>query len=213
MIISGMQEDAKYLTVRYEATWAFNWETLLDFAQIFYDDIFGNLETAAYFDEKMSVTPIDTIPEGHLNKTPSLWVPRGGMALVGRSKAYGAKLCIFVYNEKKIVDIRIPVSETEFITKVKQNHSILDHYINSLEINGYVRYAKRRAFNTYARFVSRIDGEDKMVTAISTLVKECEKVGAEPFPNTLCPICDTAFNHNKDVMLTALCPKCGHVCN
>lgn len=211
----GLKNTEKEVVLRYETTYKMSWSRVLDFMQIFFNDISSNLKDAAYlFIAGSEPVHVSTIKEGLLYKTEEFKEEKGAIILSGNSKTYNALFSICAYNQLKIVDVKIPLSETQIINEIYEDNHLLDVYMNSLEINACVRDAQRYAINLFGLFLDN-EIEDKELKE-KEFKEMCVKLNAEPFPkqkNINCPICGHIFKYDDSKIPNGekyeiVCPKC-----
>lgn len=181
MKLEYFEKLEKSILLRYKTTYIMSWSKILDFMQVFLNDIVPNVNYIGYmFIAGSKPTYIDTITEQLLYKTKELKEESGGIVLSGKSSSYKNNFEITAYNQTKIIDVIIPLTEN-IIKEIEEDNHLLDVYMNSLEINCYARDAQRYAINLFGEFLKSTDPDN--ITEKQKKFKElCVNLGATPFP-------------------------------
>ena len=133
MIYVGKEERENFYQVRYNSTWRLSWENILDIMQVILGDMtdfkfVGYLPIAG--SEPVGITQI---PEGLLHKVDVFKEERGALIISGKSKVYNSYIAVGIYNQLRIVDIRINKTETELVNKFLEENEIFSTYLNSIQ--------------------------------------------------------------------------------
>ena len=178
MIYIGKEERENFYQVRYNSTWRLSWENILDMMQVILGDMtdfrfVGYLPIAG--SEPVGITQI---PEGLLHKVDAFKEERGALIISGKSKVYNSYITVGIYNQLRIVDIRINKTETELVNKFLAENEIFSTYLNSIEIGGYIRSAKRQGIQMTSDFLKI---SDPLSNEAIRFKSTCNELNVTPF--------------------------------
>ena len=226
MTLQGVKKTEDYIWLRYKTTYTMSWSRILDLMQVFLEDIGPNYSCAA----TVSIAGADpkyinTIKNGYLYKTDEFIKEQGAIILAGKSKIFDdAEIEITSYNQSKVVDVKIPTTETEIVKEIEADNHLLDVYMNSLEINGRIRDAQRYAINLFGDYLMTPKDDENIEAIARRFQNVCYDLGATPFPekkqkqpkqiDITCPVCNHEFKYDDSKIpdgerYEVPCPKCG----
>ena len=178
MIYIGKEEREKFYQARYHSTWKLSWENILDMMQVLLSDL-SELKFVGYLPiAGGNPVGITEIPEGLLHKVEAFKEERGALIICGKSKVYNAYVTVGIYNQLKIVDVRIDKTETELVNKFLEENEIFSTYLNSIEITAYMRSGKRMGIKLVTDFIGVTDPLDEKAIKFKAT---CNELNITPF--------------------------------
>ena len=216
MKLYGIKDTEDGITLRYKTTYRMSWFEVLDFSQVFLNDIAEKVSGAYYFlVAGAPLSNVDCIKGGLLHQTPEFAEERGGIVLIGVSKSLNAKLGLTVYNQLDIVDIHI-YSGSAIIDEIASDNHILDKYISSIELNMIARGSQKYAIELFFHYLNDKDSKEaeKFKKLCHDLgVKPLTKAKQEQLVDVKCPACQAVVSFNESNIPSGetydiQCPQC-----
>lgn len=151
MIFKESIEDNGWITVRYDATWRYGFDFMLDAAQVVLADFGADLQRVTIA-EIAGGSFTDITEEvmdcgGKLRKCESL-EECGVLVVAGVSGIMECPIQVNFYNQTNTVVLDIPVGQIPNNNPIKkelsENAHLFDNYMNSIEIKAYCADTERR---------------------------------------------------------------------
>lgn len=164
------------LLLRYEATYSFSDESMLDFMQNVKDDFGTNIQIfqkiPKYKEKEIDIRKPYPV---YLHDREELCTA-GGISIAGKSKILNTDIRITIYKGMKHVDVQVPKDNHGFADRVAEDNHLLDSYFDMCEINSYCRSSIRYGIAIALAYAEeRITG--KNTGAEKTLTAQCEALG------------------------------------
>lgn len=159
MILTNKNYMDGYAILRYKSTNIFSWQDTIDFMQCFFDDL-TEIQMLEYT-QNQEKKPITHIHNGLLYLCPEFQTEKDTIILAGHSETSNADIKMTVFTNTNVVDLQVILRGNDYILgKFKNNDHVLDHYMDTLELQTIERKSIRFGIKKYNQYIRNLSNKE-----------------------------------------------------